>query len=138
MESPAQQYTGLCQEPIRTMPRRKLSSQEKRDCDVKIAFNQPEYEMFLSRAIAAGKTPAVYGREVLLRSTPKVVGEINRQAWGDLGKALSNLNQITRAINTLKLEDSAVPPELGEQLTQLIAELITSINELRPKLLGKG
>ncbi len=70
--------------------------------------NEPEYQMFLSRAIAAGKTPAVYGREVLLRSTPKVVGEINRQAWGDLGKALSNLNQLTRAINTLKLEDIAI------------------------------
>lgn len=120
------------------MPRRKLPPEEKRDHDVKIAFNQPEYELFLARAIAAGKTPAVYGREVLLRSTPKVVGEINRQAWGDLGKALSNLNQLTRVVNTLKLEGGTVPPELGEQLTQLIAELIASINELRPKLIGKG
>ncbi len=63
-------------------------------------------------------------RMAALDQLPNVMPEINRQAYSDLGRIGSNLNQIARRLNEKKIVE--------------IAEVKVILDELRLTLLGAG
>jgi len=115
------------------MPQPKKSAQEKRSRDIKLALNEREYQLIVSRAQKVGKPLAVYCREVVMRFAPKIIPAINRQVWGQLGHHMSNINQLTRSLNEAQLTGAALPESL---LFQLQEELLAT-QRLRLMLLGK-
>ena len=115
------------------MAQPKKSAQEKRSHDIKLALNEREYQLTVARAQKVGKPLAVYCREVVMRFAPKIIPAINRQAWGQLGHHMSNINQLTRSLNEARLTSAALPDSL---LIQLEEELLAT-QRLRLMLLGK-
>jgi ABC-type transporter Mla subunit MlaD len=61
-------------------------------------------------------------RDVVFGTVVEQIPAINHQVWGDLGRALSNLNQLTKAVNG------------GRPLS--LAELENEIDAMRDKLMG--
>lgn len=81
------------------------------------------------RAEAAGTNPSDFSRSMVLGHTPKQVPQINVQAYRELARSASNLNQIARNLN--KLWQSGGLPGLAD-IEDIRAELL----DFRVKLLG--
>lgn len=66
-------------------------------------------------------------RRAALSAAPRVVPEVNREAWVELARLSSNLNQLVRHLNQ-KAPDGPRPPaklkELQEAVVRLRADLI--------------
>ena len=112
---------------IRFTPMNKKDPAVRRTKDIKFAVNESEHSLLSERAKLNGKVLATYCREVALKSNVKTTGVLNREVWGQLGKAYSNINQAIKLAHTLRLEGKPVPPNL---LPKLEAELEV-IRELR-------
>lgn len=65
-------------------------------------------------------------RRAGLAQLPRVVPEVNRQAWAELSRVAGNLNQHQRAIN----EGQAMPGPVD------LSELRAAVDTLRRELLG--
>lgn len=65
-------------------------------------------------------------RRAGLGRLPRVVPEVNQQAWAELSRVASNLNQYQRAIN----EGQAMPGPVD------LSELRAAVDQLRRDLLG--
>jgi len=75
-----------------------------------------------------------YVRAALLNKLPPVVPEVNRQAWVELGRLASNLNQLQAAINGGWAKGTSV--EVSE-LQGKVKELKEAVESLRGELLGQ-
>ena len=81
---------------------------------------------------ARGKTQrGEWMRLAGLDRLPPIVPDLNREAWGDLGRLGSNLARILAAVEAGKLT------QVGDGLRELVAETQAQIKGLRAELLGK-
>lgn len=81
------------------------------------------------RQRAVGRNPAAYLRSAVLSRLPVQVPEINRQAYVELARAASNLNQIAHSLNLLWQEGGL--PGLAE-----IEDIRQELTDFRIRLLG--
>lgn len=65
-------------------------------------------------------------RRAALSAPPRIVPELNQQAWLELSRLAANLNQLSRAVNEGRLERPLVD----------LAELRQQVQKLRQQLLG--
>ncbi len=100
-----------------------------------VRVNAAEYAELAARRDAVGmREMGAYLRTVVLaqRSPQAVVPVVNRQAWQDLARTASNLNQLTAHLNAGNLRDAIGTARLRETLLTLTAE----VRALRLALLG--
>ncbi len=100
-----------------------------------VRVNAAEYAALAARRDAAGmREMGAYLRMAVLAQRPPraVVPVVNRQAWQDLARTASNLNQLTAHLNAGQRLDATGTARLWETLTTLGEE----VRALRLALLG--
>lgn len=75
---------------------RKKKPEERRTHNVGLYLSDSEVERLDALRDPLHMARGEYLRCAALARLPRAVPEINRELYGDLGKALSNLNQLTR------------------------------------------
>lgn len=75
--------------------------EEKRNRRVSVYFTDAEYAELLTRVKTPGELSPYARHQLFAGKTPYSVAipEINLKAYGELGQAASNLNQIARKLN---------------------------------------
>jgi hypothetical protein len=102
---------------------------------ISVRVNAAEYAALAARRDAAGiKEMGAYLRQAVLAHQPPraVVPALNREAWRELARTASNLNQLTAHLNAGNLRDPPGAAPLRDVLTTLTAE----VRLLRLALLG--
>jgi len=102
---------------------------------ISVRVNAAEYAALTARRDAAGmREMGAYLRTAVLAQRPPqaVVPVVNRQAWQELARTASNLNQLTAHLNAGHRLDATGTARLWETLTTLGEEVRT----LRLALLG--
>ncbi len=102
---------------------------------ISVRVNAAEYAALTTRRDAVGmREMGAYLRTAVLAQRPPqaVVPVVNRQAWQDLARTASNLNQLTAHLNAGNLRDPPGTAPLRDVLTTLTAE----VRLLRLALLG--
>lgn len=102
---------------------------------ISVRVNAAEYAALAARRDAVGmREMGAYLRTAVLAQRPPqaVVPVVNRQAWQDLARTASNLNQLTTHLNAGNLRDATGMARLRETLRTLTAE----VRALRLALLG--
>jgi hypothetical protein len=104
-----------------------------RSVKFQLCLTQTEKELLEQRAKEAGLTLSEYFRTAALKQKmPQKIPTINIETYRELGKIGSNLNQITKAINTaIKL--GITPPKV--ELTTL-NKLEALVNLVRQEIAG--
>lgn len=102
-----------------------LDPVKKRSHCVSVRLNASELEWLDSAR--AGMQRGKYLRLAAMNKLPPSIPAINCEAWISLGRALANLNQLTRANNM-----GESPP------ADFLAAVLSEISELRPQLLGSS
>ncbi len=100
-----------------------------------VRVNAAEYAALTARRDAVGmREMGAYLRTAVLAQRPPqaVVPVVNRQAWQELARTASNLNQLTAHLNAGNLRDATGTARLRETLLTLTAE----VRALRLALLG--
>ncbi len=111
------------------------SSETLRTHTISVRVNAAEYAALAARREAAGmREMGAYLRTAVLAQRPPqaVVPVVNRQAWQELARTASNLNQLTAHLNAGNLRDAPGAARLRDVLTTLTAE----VRLLRLALLG--
>jgi hypothetical protein len=106
-----------------------------RERRVNLRLNADEYARIASTAAALGLTPAAYLRRAGLgisASPPPVVPEVNLEKWAELGRALSNLNQLVRELHGGRV------PEMGPDILPLLRTVREELHSTREALRGRG
>ena len=93
---------------------------EKRHHCVSMRMNKSELKELDRRRDRMQR--GAYVRQALLGKTPAIIPEINRQAYSELARSASNLNQIARHLNS------------GGQAD--VHEIVMALIEFRSKLIG--
>jgi len=112
-----------------------LSPETLRTHTLSVRVNAAEYAALTARRDAVGmREMGAYLRTAVLAQRPPqaVVPVVNRQAWQDLARTASNLNQLTAHLNAGNLRDPTGTARLRETLLTLTAE----VRALRLALLG--
>ena len=102
---------------------------------ISMRVNAAEYAALTARRDAVGmREMGAYLRTAVLAHRPPqaVVPVVNRQAWQELARTASNLNQLTTHLNAGNLRDPTGTARLRETLLTLTAE----VRALRLALLG--
>ncbi len=102
---------------------------------ISVRVNAAEYAALTARREAAGmREMGAYLRTAVLAQRPPqaVVPVVNRQAWQELARTASNINQLTAHLNAGNLRDPPGAAPLRDVLTTLTAE----VRRLRLALLG--
>jgi len=102
---------------------------------ISVRVNAAEYAALAARRDAVGmREMGAYLRTAVLAQRPPqaVVPVVNRQAWQELARTASNLNQLTAHLNAGNLRDPPGAAPLRDVLTTLTAE----VRLLRLALLG--
>lgn len=108
--------------------RPQLTNDERRQIRVQPSFTIAEFHELLAKSNAAGLEVSEWLRAASLGRLIKSVPAINRNAYAELSKTVSNLNQLahvanaTSAINARDLVKTL--SEIHEKVQQLRAELI--------------
>lgn len=89
---------------------------------VAVYLNGSEWKIINGFSELSKVCPAAYLRQAALNSPPVVIPPLNQQVWTELAKALSNLNQIAKAINSNNIPELTA---IKQTLTQLRAALVT-------------
>jgi hypothetical protein len=106
------------------MPRAKKTADQKHDHIVKLSLTPALYDRLAQRASATKMPLASYCRTLLEGSEPPaIIPEINYQAYRDLSRPLSNLNQLLKLLRAAEQQGLAVSPSLLEALAMAIAVL---------------
>ncbi len=116
---------GIPVPPVATLRMRMIS----------VRVNAAEYAALAARRDAAGmREMGAYLRTAVFAQRPPqaVVPVVNRQAWQELARTASNLNQLTAHLNAGNLRDPPGAAPLRDVLTTLTAE----VRLLRLALLG--
>lgn len=117
--------------PWRSGPKPRPSA-ELRTVDIRCRMTEAEAEQVRAAAEASGLRLADYTREVLLRGGPKVIPEINRQAWAEFARTASNLNQTMHAINSGQMTADV------DDLARQVADVRETLDRVRLMLIGGG
>lgn len=111
------------------------ANHKKRTKRFEVRFTPEEWVAFQQRAIDAGaSSTALYARSILLPfnhqkdQETKVEHQLRVQLLASLGKIGSNINQIARALNRMKMWNSTIEG-MFKELTK-IQEGVTTITEL--------
>lgn len=94
-----------------------------------VRVNVSEWDQLQVKASSMGMSPAQWLRHAALtRMLPRrPAPELNRRAYADLARVGGNLNQLAKAAN----EGRAI-----EDIGDLLRELLTTLREVRLRLLG--
>lgn len=106
-----------------------------RERRVNLRLNADEYARIASTAAALGLTPAGYLRRAglgVMPPPPPVVPEVNLEKWAELGRALSNLNQLVRELHGGRV------PVVGLDLLPLLRTVRDELHLTREALRGRG
>lgn len=104
--------------------RRPIPAAQKRLRVISVWLNGDELALARGRASTLKVTPSEFFRLASNRAVPRSVPEINRQAWHQLARAASNLNQIALAMNLL---GDALTLEECTDLSKHLASFRTSL-----------
>jgi hypothetical protein len=111
--------------------RPRVSDVDRRRIKVSINLNLAEAEQLSLKSEEAGMECASYIRVAALGNGITAVPAINRDAYINLSKLASNLNQLMRAINS-----GSAGIISGDQLGSAVAQLRSEVQALRSALLG--
>ena len=106
--------------------RKSMLPELRRSYQFKIGFTQFEYEKLFEMAERAGLPECELIRKFALNQDIKTVSQINRQAYSELAKLASNLNQLARVANTNGIIES----------TSLIEHTLNAVQNLRQELIS--
>lgn len=101
--------------------------EELRNVKISVFLNSQEAAEIRQRAATAAMNRAGYLRAAGLTRLPRIIPEINREAWASLARVAGNLNQYQAAINEGRA--TGYPPEV-------LSELREQVQTLRCALLG--
>jgi hypothetical protein len=109
--------------------RPQLSHDERRQIRVQPSFTISEFSELLSKSNAAGLEVSEWLRAAGLGRLIKSVPAINRNAYVELSKTVSNLNQLAHVANATSAINSSdlvkTLSEIHEKVQQLRSELIS-------------
>lgn len=108
-----------------------LPADEKRTHCVSVRLNQVELAELDQAREKTEMQRGTYLRSVSRGVVPKIIPEINKQAWRELARMAGNLNQLQAAINSGQLVG-------GQVATDMITELYLEVQGLRMELIGGG
>lgn len=95
--------------------------EELRNIKISVFLTGQEAAEIRQRAATAAINPAGYLRAAGLTRLPRVIPEINREAWASLARLAGNLNQYQTAINEGRA--AGYPPEVLSKLRQQVQDL---------------
>jgi|GEM_PF-1787715 len=117
--------------PKKSRPKKPLD--QKQNHIIKLSLNSRLYEVLSSRSRASRTPLASFCRTVLAGSQPpKVVPEINYEAYRELGKPLGNLHQILRLLYAARDQKIGIPSHTLE----LLESELSALKQVRFELLG--
>lgn len=125
---PQQQSQHRIRIMIMNNPKPKRPERKKRLKELKVRFNEDEYEQILKRQ--KGKTFGGWLRQVALNIVP--ISQADPELMRHIGRIGSNLNQIAMYANTEKLIDQNVLNHIvaiENKLEQLIAQNVAKAIE---------
>lgn len=125
---PQQQNQHRIRIMIMNNPKPKRPERKKRLKELKVRFNEDEYEQILKRQ--KGKTFGGWLRQVALNIVP--ISQADPELMRHIGRIGSNLNQIAMYANTEKLIDQNVLNHIvaiENKLEQLIAQNVAKAIE---------
>jgi hypothetical protein len=104
-----------------------------RERRVNLRLNADEYARIASTAAALGLTPAAYLRRAGLGvfPPPPAVPEVNLEKWAELGRALSNVNQLVRELHGGRVT------VLGHDVLPLLHTVRDELHATREALRGR-
>lgn len=108
--------------------RPKLASENVRQRTIGVRLNNAEFDAIRRKADSVGIPPTTWMRHAALSrmALPPLVPKINIEAYGELARLASNVNQLARAAHEGRV--NVLPSQL--------AELLTAVQTLRLELLG--
>ena len=101
--------------------------EEIKDIRVTARFNKQEYEKLVKGKPEKMSNSEWLRHKAITRKLPRQIPEVNRQLWGELAKAVGNLNQLAKKIN------QGVSSEISKEEIQETKELVQA---LRQDLIG--
>lgn len=109
-----------------------LDDAAKRTHTVASRFNDAELARLDAQRIAVQMQRGEYLRSAALRNLPPTIPELNRDAWAELSRTSSNLNQISRHLNQFKygISDENLIVKLSKELKECTCLLTLLRNEL--------
>lgn len=110
-----------------------------REHRVNLRLNADEYARIKATASTLGLAPAAYLRRVglgVVPTPPPVVPAVNLEKWAELGRALSNVNQIVRELHRGNVP--VVGPDVLPLLRTIRDELHATREALRGRKAGPG
>ena len=105
-----------------------------RERRVNLRLNADEYATIANAAARLGLTPAGYLRRAgldIVPPPPSVVPEVNLEKWAELGRALSDVNQLVRELRS----DRA--PGVGPEVLPLLRTVRDELQATREALRGR-
>lgn len=114
----------------RRITRKKIDAAELRTFSVNVRVNGGELDLIDRRREPLHMKRGEYLRCAALSKLPKSVPEVNGKLYSDLGKGLSNLNQLTRMAHQLGGIDTRL-------LLGRLDSLKTEIKQVRDMLMGE-
>lgn len=116
-----------------------LPPEAARDQRVNLRLNAEEFGTVTRTAAAVGLTVAAYVRRAALGTVPPpppVVPAVNLDKWEELGRALSNFNQLVREVHGGRVP--AVGPDVLPMLRTIRDELHATRETLRGRVVRRG
>jgi len=95
---------------------KKLDEKEKRIHTVSVRLNDNELKKLDERRLLSKMQRGEYLRVVSLKKVPHVIPKINQDAWVELSRAASNLNQIAYKLNSIDIDVINDLSDLKEKL----------------------
>lgn len=108
-----------------------IAREKLRQKTIGVRVNQNEWDTLKQKSQELGISPAQFLRDAALKkrlSSPPVP-ELNRKTYGNLMHLASNINQLTRAVNSGN-------NELKQQYLRIFAEIQKAISQVQSQLLG--
>jgi hypothetical protein len=109
-----------------------LDATDKRVHTVSARLNGDELALLDARRGPLRMRRGEYLRAAAFGKLPPSIPEVNRQAWSELARTASNLNQLARHLNMGQRDDLG----LGLGLSDQIAECLRLLSQVRRGLIG--